>query len=89
MANRILQKANEIRLEAERKLQDTFNEDENLIGLEISVEVKINDIPREEMPKGSPEKLLENNNAYLSFDTNKLRFTSETYEVLKKESDGK
>ena len=90
MENKILKTANKIRLEAERKLQDAFYDNEKLIGLEISVEIKINNIPVDEMPEACNERKLQNNSAYLTLDyRDKLRLSSETYEILKPENDGK
>ena len=86
MENKILKTANEIRVETQRKLEDALTLHEKFIGLEISVEIKINNIPPSEMPANSEERTLQNNDAYLFFVArDKLRLSSETYEVLEPE----
>lgn len=86
MENKFIKAINKTRLAAERKLQDIILEDEKLLSVNITVEIKISNIPVEEMPEGSEEHVFESGvKAYLSsFPTSNIILTSNTYDVKEK-----
>ncbi len=84
MKNEILKKINDIRIEAERKLQDYFNEDINMIALDISINIEIRDVPVDVMPEKSEERNLTNDeDAYLAYSIGKNRLYSEIFKIKK------
>lgn len=86
MENKFIKAINKTRLAAERKLQDIILEDEKLLSVNITVEIKISNIPVAEMPEGSEEHVFESGvKAYLSsFPTSNITLTSNTYDVKEK-----
>lgn len=83
MENEILKKANRVRIEAERKLEDVFLNNDELMGITISVEVRISNVPYKFMPENS--KVItysDEKRTYLSYHANQqLDIVSESYEA--------
>jgi hypothetical protein len=83
MENKFIKAINKARLATERKLQDIILEDEKLISVNITVEIKISNISVAEMPEGSEEHVFKSGDkAYLlSFPNSNITLTSNTYDV--------